>query len=84
MTCCAVIKCLTTRISPTSSAEAASEFPGYTWQVRVAVVRGGLLPMRLTFDNCDVAIEGEIGEALHEAAGLRPFDFEPVEFLAFA
>src|SRR5580692_8297903 len=40
----------------------------------------GLLPFVVTFNERNVAVDGEIGEALDEAAGLRPFDFERVEF----
>lgn len=37
----------------------------------------------VAFGDGDVAVDGEIGEALNLAAGLGPFDFEPVEFFAF-
>src|SRR4051812_5372758 len=33
----------------------------------------------LSFFDRNIAIDREIGEAVHAAARLRPFDFEPVE-----
>jgi hypothetical protein len=38
-----------------------------------------LLPFFLTFDNRNVAIDGEIGESLLRAARLRPFYFQPID-----
>ncbi len=46
--------------------------------------RRGSEPVGLAFDDSDVAIDGQIGEALDEAAGLWPFNFEPVKFFVFA
>src|SRR5690348_14158053 len=40
-------------------------------------------PVRLAFDDFDVAVDGKSSEALHEATGLRPLDFEPVDFFVF-
>src|SRR5579864_9554802 len=40
------------------------------------------LPLLGAFDDGDIAVEGKIGEALDGTAGLRPPDFQPVEFCA--
>jgi hypothetical protein len=42
-----------------------------------------LAPARVAFGEGDVAVDGEVGEALDEAAGLGPLDFELVEFFVF-
>src|SRR5262249_50719838 len=38
------------------------------------------LPLALTFNNRDVAVNRQICEAFNRGAGSRPFDFEPVNF----
>src|SRR6516162_4997531 len=38
-----------------------------------------LLPFALTFDNGDIAVDGQILEALRGTARLRPLDFQPID-----
>ena len=38
-----------------------------------------LCPFSLAFDNRDVSVNRQIGETLHDAAGLRPFDLDPID-----
>jgi hypothetical protein len=40
----------------------------------------GLLPLPGSLDDRDVAVERELGKALERPAGLRPLDFQPVDF----
>jgi hypothetical protein len=44
-----------------------------------AMLRQPSLPLPLALDDGDVTIDGKIGEAFDQAAGLRPLDFEPVD-----
>ena len=39
--------------------------------------------MGVAFGEGDVAVDGQVGEALDQAARLGPFDFEPVESFVF-
>src|SRR5215475_3189208 len=42
------------------------------------------LNLQVSLDDCDVAIDGKVREALRRASRHRPLYFEPVDFFALA
>jgi hypothetical protein len=43
-----------------------------------------LLPLSSTFNDRDVAVEGEIRNAIYLSTGLRPLNFNPVNLRSLA
>jgi NAD-dependent dihydropyrimidine dehydrogenase PreA subunit len=49
-----------------------------------SAVSDSLFPLAFAFDDGDIAIDGEIRNSFDLAAGQRPLDFQPIQFLALA
>src|ERR1700730_10264293 len=54
--------------------------PSRTKATLTAIYPCASAPLGLALMNRDVAVDGEVGEALFKPAGLRPDDLDPIEF----
>ncbi len=59
------------------------EFPRFKFRFALRGLQPHLSKSMFTFHDGHITVERQIGKSLNRAAGLRPFDFDPVKFQPF-